>query len=428
MAWVAGISFILWGCSGLLHPVMSWTNPRPAHMSPPAPQIIPALPDVKPDRDLSSLRILREDGKTLLQITNPDQGERVYKDAATGGIIEGLDQKRAVRLARYYAGEETAAIRSVALITHFDRHYPAINQYLPVWEIAFDRPDHLSVFVDTGQDRLGAMNTRLKKALMFLFSNIHTFAFLDNLEGLRLGLIGFCVLSILMAGGMGLAVLITVRRPGKRRGWRGLHRWIGVAAWIPLMIMPMSGLFHLVMQSPLVMHEKPAAGIISAAGILYDPPALENMTDARLIQPPRGNTPFWRVENPKTVLYRNAVNGKDIAGDENFIRLLTGTEKPVIKIATFSNEYGFANKRLPVYRVEDGKGGLAFIEARSGITAAQASSAAMIENGVFSTFHKWNFLEPLIGRAWRDILMAAFILLGLCMAAGGIAIRSFRKI
>ncbi|MDP2228743.1 MAG: PepSY-associated TM helix domain-containing protein [Moraxellaceae bacterium] len=84
----------------------------------------------------------------------------------------------------------------------------------------------------------------------------------------------------------------------------------------------------------------------------------------------------------------------------------------VEKITRFEGEYGFINKRLPVYRVGfDTPDQLAvFVETVSGVTAAEVRSPQRIEGWSFAWLHKWTFLDPL-GKNLRDALTALMALL-----------------
>lgn len=121
-------------------------------------------------------------------------------------------------------------------------------------------------------------------------------------------------------------------------------------------------------------------------------------------------------------------------GDEAFVRVLRGIEDQAVAVTPvtgFTDEYGFAYKRLPVWRVAAGDDVL-FIEAKTGVVAAQINPVKQAEGWVFSRLHKWQFLDPLSAQisgpgpfktAFRDGVMVLFVSLALVLAVLGFFIR-----
>lgn len=415
LAWVAGIAFLLWASSGLLHPLMSWTNPRPASFSPP-PQGEARVPDIPAALSrqgiklVSGVRVL--DGG-ILQVTLPDTAERVYLQG--GAIVGGADRERAIMLARHYTGAKEA-VKSAEIITAFDRRYPAINRYLPAWKIAFDRKDGLSAYVETDTDRLGAITDTRKIILQTVFQTVHTWSFLDRAEGMRVGLILLLVGTALGMAGFGMALYLTLRRPNGTQGKRRVHRLLALIAWIPLTVFPASGLFHLVMQSPLVYpHPVAASPSIPAASLPALPQGLRK--NLRLVVLPDGAA-LWYADGDD-----------DGALALRLAAAFSGSSQEAAagEIRKFSNEYGFAYKRLPVWRVAYDDGRVYFIEPRTATLAATATPTLAAESWAFSTFHKWQFLDPYTGKIARDIIMIAVVLTGIAMTLSGLGMLKIRK-
>ncbi|MBI2234490.1 MAG: hypothetical protein HYU57_05835 [Micavibrio aeruginosavorus] len=415
LAWAAGIAFLLWAASGLLHPLMSWTNPRPASFAPPpqgeirAPDILSILSQQGITR-VSGLRLLDHG---ILQVTLPDTAERIYLRG--GEIMPDADRARAITLARHYTGAKEA-VRSAEIITEFDHGYPAINRYLPAWKITFDRKDGLSAYVETDTDRLGAITNTRKIILQTIFQTVHTWSFLDRAEGVRVGLILLLVGTALGMAGFGMALYLALRRPGGTKGKRKVHRLLALIAWIPLTVFPASGLFHLVMQSKLVYpHPAAASPSISAAAI----PALPQgpQKNLRLVILP-DRAALWHADgdDDRALALRLAAMFSD-----------SDREATVGEIKKFSSEYGFTYKRLPVWRVAYDDGRVFFIEPRTATLAAATTPARTTETWFFSTFHKWQFLDPYTGKTLRDIIMIAVVLTGMAMALSGLGMIKSRK-
>lgn len=436
MALLAFIGVMIWGLSGLLHPLMTWTNPRPINFMPPAATsfVVPDAPFMRrvlqqyAPAGVIGLRVMG-DG---VQITLPDRPERLYIGRDGAVIAEG-DRDHAVRVARHYTGLREAPVADARLITAFSNQYTYINRYLPVWQVTFADGRGISVYVDTATDRLGAMTDRRKVILQTLFQVLHTGQWLDAAEPLRLMMIALMVGLVLSVSVAGFYMLVRLRpgnkhgRPqGLRPGVRTMHRLIAYAALLPLLMFPLSGLFHLFVHSPLAYPEAvPAPIIISAQDFKYWPQGRAD--DLRLVQPG-----WWRAQNGAHVTYTRLADGHVIKGDEAFVRMLfAGTDAPLHLVTSFNDEYGFAYKRLPVWRVNLGDE-LLFIEAKTGVVAARVSTIKQAETWVFSRLHKWQFLDGMSAKiggtgpfktAFRDAVMVVFVILALGAALLGLLLR-----
>src|SRR5690606_17568018 len=79
-------------------------------------------------------------------------------------------------------------------------------------------------------------------------------------------------------------------------------------------------------------------------------------------------------------------------------------------ITRFGGEYGFINKRLPVWKIEfEGSQRRWYVETGSGALALALDDRAALAGWVFAYVHKWSFFKE----GWqdlRDLGMAAFAL------------------
>lgn len=432
LALVAGCAVILWGISGLLHPLMTWTNPRQVSFIPPAAKDL----SVPPDENIGALLIrhninqvtgLRLIG-SVLQITVPDQPERLYLDLKADQLIDGADRERAIMLARHYAGLPNEKIAGAVLITAFDSRYTYINRYLPVWRVDFEDRRHLHVYVDTGTDRLGTITDRRKIILQTLFQIVHTGSWLDQWEGLRLTFTGVLVGTIILLALAGLYMLVRLR--GRRKGVRKFHRILAYGALIPLMVFPVSGLFHLLVQSPLLYGDH-SANVTPVGSAQLQNNLASKADDIRLVS--YEGQYWWRIRQGDETTY-NPIEGKGavLHGDEAFVSsLFPSAPLSVSKVTGFSDEYGFAYKRLPVWRVDTGNE-LVFVESLTGVISARISPLNIAETWSFSRLHKWQSLdgigEKIMGKgpyknALRDGLMVFFIMLALAATVMGLILR-----
>ena len=450
---IAGIFMIVWAASGLIHPLLSWTGIKPVAFAPPVESVVVEgvkAPSFLPVQNITTVRLLPVEGKLFYQLTLPNQPERQYYSAHTGVLLPHADVMRAETLARHYSGEKTAKVLSATLQTAFDKNYPHINKYLPVWRVAFDRPDGLVVYVDTGEDKLGSINTTYKQTLLWLFQNIHTLKFLeDSVEGVRLGIITCAMLMILAMACLGIALLWKLKRPKMPKGGRGIHRSLAWAVWLPVLAFAGSGLFHLWVQSTTKTQETVLVQPVDIAAIQSLPQGVSTASDIRLSHTPQGL--LWRVEmvipsahtatpnphahhmgntpKPKTAYFTvqdgTAVSFADTDIAQAIAQNATGT--PTL-LPMFSREYGFANKRLPVWRVET-PNGLVFVDAKAGIVAARVSTLDKAELWSFSNLHKGQFLDNLLGisQTQRDAILAGVAILIIVMSGIGLWLHQRRR-
>jgi hypothetical protein len=434
LGWIAATAVILWGMSGLLHPLMTWTNPRPANFAPPAIEefAAPSMASLKSafgDTDqVLGLRVI----DNILQVTQADK--KTYIDLKTKKEIADADKDRAIMLARHYTGLTDVPVKETELITHFSNSYPYINRYLPAWRVTFERPDNLTAYVETTTDRLGSITNDRKVLLQTLFQTIHTGHFLQHAEPLRLLLIFTLVASIIPISVLGIYLLFAIRRPKgiKAQGSRRWHRVLAFIAWIPLFMFPTSGLFHLLKTSPLFYKEEIiTAPTFKTADIKNIPSGAIN--DLHFIITPDGQG-WWAAKRGTEIEY----SSDQKLDEEKFARAFAQMKSPaeeiasVEKITSFSNEYGFAYKRLPVWRVEfkNAATPLLFLEPQTVTVAARITPMDAAETWSFSTLHKWQFLDKLTHRLGhhgpanhmiRDVIMIVFVSIALALTVFGVA-------
>ncbi|MFM7631221.1 MAG: hypothetical protein ACKO43_05355 [Alphaproteobacteria bacterium] len=444
---IMGVALMVWAASGLIHPLLSFTGIQPVAFAPPAESV--RMEGVKAPafllvQTLSGLRLVMAEGQPHYQITLPQQAERVYYNAITGTLLPKADAARATWLARHYSGEKKAGILSATLQTTYDQNYPSINKYLPVWRVAFDRSDGLVVYVDTGEDTLGSVNTPYKDTLLWLFQQVHTLKFLEGrFEGLRLGIITSAMLGIVAMAGLGMALLLKIRRPKSPKGGRGLHRRLAWVIWLPVIAFSGSGAFHLWVQTTNAISQAPPVTPITLTHITTLPLGLSQARDVRLSITSRGI--LWRAQMamsetpkpphrehihhaaraPKTIItYFRVDDGMPVpVHDADMALTIAGhpTGPVPTLVPMFNPEYGFANKRLPVWRVDTGNG-LVFVDVKAGVVAARVSALDKTELWSFRNLHKGQFLDAWLGitHTQRDALLAGVAILMILMSGIGL--------
>jgi len=429
---IAGILTLLWVLSGLLHPFLSYAGPRPAAFKQPERSISEApshkgFSDVVRQLDgqeITQLRLVKIKHDWAWQVSTGTGFE--YYDPDFGTNRTDFSASYAEDLARHYTGSD-APIRSVSLQTGFDLDYPKINRLLPVYKVEFETSDKLHVYVDPGSDRLGGLSNTLKLTGLRVFQIVHTLSFLDPVEAVRVLALLLSVLTILAISGLGIGLRMTSkpRLHGQKR--RVLHGISAYILWLPVLMMTLSGLFHLVVRSPLVTDPPlPMQKAFVMERDIVFPKIHGEFSDLRLLAQ-KGKL-VWRVTAGKVTSYVDARTGKDLAlTEEEWARgyidnaTTSGTIVPM-----YTDEYGFAFKRLPVWRFEQ-EGRMVFVDPSEGLVAASVTTPEIVETWSFTRLHKWQFLDPYTGRVWRDVVVVLIGLLIAGMAVTGLMLRLRRR-
>ena len=427
LAWIAGVVAILWAATGFLHPIMSWTAPRPAVQAPPA-QVLTLDGLTQPATALAAagvaestlVRLVIVDGKPVW-FTARDNSARVVLDARSGAPAPEMEQRHAIALARHYAGLPDAEVEAAGQITAFSIDYPSVNRLLPVWEVRFATEDGLTVYVDTGLDRLAAVTNDQRRVLLSIFQNVHTLKFLEPVEPLRLAAIFFLIATVMATTAFGATML------WRSRG-RGLRKAHTIVAWaaLPLVAMfTLSGTLHLFVTSSLWAEPAPRPSAFAVAQLPPTPGAEPGIVVNDLAATGPG-APLWRLQIEETGYYFGA-NAPDT--DEDRARALSGapSEAPASSVTRFGDGYGFINKRLPVWRV-DTTNGPVFADVREGLIAARPSATWLtrLEGWTFDNLHNWEFVNPL-GRRNRDYATMAATLTIIVVSVLGLAILLVRR-
>jgi hypothetical protein len=488
---------VLWSVSGTLHPIMARMQSRPVvpHVPAPPAEVQPPSAPATGGQPLAAVlarhgggaisdaRMLSIDGRAFYQVTRPGGGMREYYAVLDGSMLEDGDRRHAEWLARQYIGDTTAPVVSARLQVRFDAEYGDVNRLLPAWRIAFDRPDGMTVYVDTGTDRLGTLVDGTKRWTSGLFTTLHRWDWLDGLSpGLRLTLLGTMLLAA-MGATLGGLWLFFVRRHAARTGaLRRVHRLAGMALSLVALAFFASGLYHLL---HLGLRGDPAARF-AAVPARIDPAQLRiDFADAvRLAgieRPARislaevDGQPFYRVQPPRPprpqpahgqdpahggkkgpagavaheghaghdghagpaapkppapAVYLSTRDGTVLAdGEVRHAAWIASRATSLAATASggtvtrFGDEYGFVFKRLPVQRVLlEGPGrATAFVDTVDGAVSAVIDDADRREGWLFANMHKHDWMVPLVGRTARDVITASLALaIGVTATMGGV--------
>jgi hypothetical protein len=456
LAWAALVILIAWTLSGFLHPLMSLLAPVPAQRTPPpvaldGAAVAAGVPTLW--RDASGAAVVRTvpgpDG-ALWQLTMPD-GERRYRHL-DGRVWPGSDRDYARWLAGWYLGEERA-IRSVVRVDAFGPDYPWVNRLLPVWAVAFEGEDGLVAYVHTETGVLASLSNERRRWMQAGFRQVHTLAFLGDLDPLRRTLVASAMTVLLALGVAGL--VLWWRRPASPKAppARRWHRRLALWAGLPLLAMASSGLIHalwkagdapdrgLALPPALVLPPLPlgAPALAQAASPAADAASWAEATVATL---PQGRAvlvlrapmaPGWGVPVPDARVI-DLATGAPVADGERALAAAAAARHAVPgeslrRVTRFGPDYDFRNRRLPAWIATTPDGRRIGFDPDTAQRLDTMSATAVAEAWVFSIVHKWQPLSGLLGSpARRDALQVAVLALGLLLAGLGIALRLRRRV
>lgn len=440
------VPIIFWTISGLSHPFMSnWFRPYlpvEVYMQPAQSSIKPVLSiqqvmDQNHITELRNFSLVSFNKASFYQIIGKDSVYNYYS-CSDGKLLAGGDRIYAVYLARYFTQDSISPVKSVHLQKTFDGQYQPVNHLLPVWKVAFDRPDGIDIYVETGQSRLGTFNNNTRKFFLWSFEQFHTWNFLAAIGGEKFRL----VVMMILVGTMFLALLTglivygllwknfksvrakkRLKETDEKRLIHKYHRQIGLCISVILFMFIVSGAFHLIIHLKNAAPEKEQyAQLIPRSRLSLSNlqlPLADTEIKRIAIAEFNGQTWYQVTNSKKQILYFDTRTGQELPnGDQQFAEFLgkyygkTNSHSDITRIGQFDNEYGFINKRLPVQKLSCSDGQNWYIETASAKLAARVSGIDRAEGLSFIFLHKF-FWMTWAGKNIRDIvsMLAALTIL-----------------
>lgn len=433
------VPIICWTVSGLSHPFMSnWFRPyipQETYQQPTQNELKPKL-SLKQVLDQNHIAEFRNYGligfnnTAYYQVLSKDSTWQYYS-ATDGSLLPNADRDYAIYLARYFTQDSVSKIKSATVQRSFDGQYQSINHLLPVWKISFDRPDGMDIYVETSQSRLGTFNNNTRKAMLWLFEQLHTWDFMADLFGDTFRLIFMIaivsVLSLSLFTGItvygffwGRFKEIAQKRKSKnnedKRWVHRRHRQLGLTMSLIMLMFFSSAAFHLLVK---LRNAGPVAPdyqqSISSNSIKVDNlhlPIADSLIGKQAIAKINGLTYYQITDIKKNIRYFDAANGAEhLDGDQDYAAYLAGfyrsgvsSEKAVISpIRQFDHEYGFINKRLPVQKVSYPGNDNWYIETTTAKLATHVEGIDRAEGLSFIFLHKF-FWMTWAGKNIRDVV------------------------
>lgn len=437
LALLACLGVFTWAASGMLHPLMSALQPRPAQFMAPRPALpleqLRAPAEVLASAGVSTLaglRLLVLDGEPYYQARLPEHAEPRYWHARIA-LEAKLSARHAQALAAHYlGGEEPLHYRGS--LTAFDSEYVFINRLLPAARVDTAREDGLRLYVDLYQDRLGTLVDERKAWFGALFQQLHNFAWLQSAGGWRVALMLLLLASVAVTALLGVALFLARRRSHGRL--RRLHGWGGMLLALAGLGFIASGTWHLLHKRSAAAPPASFHAVLSTAELIVPPspdwlPSGESLHRLSLVQ--LDGKPAWRLETDNALHYRSATGEELDEGaaqrylqqrfDHYASRSGLGQPSAVSVQERFDHDYGFVFKRLPVLKAsyDDAANSTLYLDPLDGALAAHITDADRREGAAFAYLHKWELLGHL-GKSAKDLLLSLTALALLLLAGSGL--------
>lgn len=418
--------------------------------------------------EFSQVSVVQLGEQHCYRIQTTEQADARYFSVTTGDEISDADQRYAEQLARHFTGLSNETITHSTLVTAFNDDYPFIHRILPVWRIEFGQQAGLSAYIDTNQSRLATLSDTLRDGFTRWFRIAHNWNFLDDSPWIQMLLMLFLLGCVIFSALSGLYLYIVLRPTVTQRlsgqPLQRSHRLLGVLFALAALMSASSGIYHLVhgfdpAQFSLENTDEPGVSaqyrslysfqrqeITEAAwqSLTQKPLARLNVarlndqlvwqrTDAGSSEPkaqvamlaqeknhppehhPSANTPAPEPAKTQLILSSGEVLEQgpiELAQTlATFFAQRPRTDIVSTKLITaFTPEYGFINKRLPVYGIEfSGPEKLRlYIETSTSLLAARVVQADVYEGLSFAWLHKWRF--GFLNKTVQDALL---VLVGL---------------
>lgn len=473
--WPAIIAMVIYIISALAHPLMAWTGPQAKKMFAPSMTItnrdIQAIPHIITKNKLiqsadggaaSISKLVPFKDQVLLQVTQDTKSPRRYFSTHDHNELHNHDEQQAIWLAEYFNGE-ALPIKSLSLQTEFNDAYPSVNRLLPVYQIEFNTPDNLSMYIHTETMALAGITNDWKRTLSFIFKNIHSFDWLNTTGDFRVLLVGILTGLIFTMACTGLYLLIKIKRVknplknSKKHNARRFHRILAWVTVVPLILFSASGLYHLFMQA----YSQNINDIQLTNNIQFSqyqnsielPEPVLNMNINRvslfdgmyrISVSPKTKEANSRVRRfsgrsqESKAIYIDAKTGGTLEINDQLLakqyalNILSESPDKITNaqlIHRFGPTYDFRNKRLPVWQIDfdNPNQDRLFIDPINNILIDKNASLDRFERYSFSFLHKWNMLTPITGRFGRDIIICAVLTLCLVLTTLGFLIRKGKR-
>ena len=315
-------------------------------------------------------------------------------------------------------------VESVEIVKGFDKEYKYVNRLLPVYKVQFDRADGIRVYVETTQDRFAFAMDNRRATFDRFFAIFHTWDWMEATGKFRYLLMGLITALGFLTTCMGLYIFFITKskrgtQPIAKARWR--HRIVSLTACLFTLMFTFSGGLHAL--EKLRSEEKIADNLsndIASSSLTLDHGRLQKTLPAssfcNISLAKIEGSLYWRVvtnDKKNKTWYIDAGDYTVLQNGEekhalSLAALFSGqSERDVKKIepvTKFAGEYGFVNKRLPVWKVSyaSNSNQRFYVETSTGKCAAHVTDKDLFEGYSFALLHKHHFMDW-AGKSARDV-------------------------
>jgi hypothetical protein len=332
-------------------------------------------------------------------------------------------------------------IANVSRLTTFDNEYKSVNRLLPVYRVAFNRADGIRVYVETTQDRFAFAMDNKRALFDTIFQWLHTWSWLDALGNTKLIFMIALTLLAFCTAGLGIYIFC-ITKTKKANGHtllkaRRNHRYTAVVGSIFTLLWSFSGAYHAFAKfkkddrdayfvsnrfSPTLpfdfarLQQVVPEPISNISLVTMDAQTWWRVITMPANKPPTMQEPMKAMKSMEASLPAvTFVNAGDYSllpnGEEKYAASLAtqfsknaaNSIQSVTPVTKFNDEYNFADKRLPVWKVSyaANRNERYYIETSTGRLASHVDNSDLMEGYSFALFHKHHFMDW-AGKEARD--------------------------
>lgn len=355
--------------------------------------------------------------------TKPDSTETTSHDCCDAATICVMSKTKGNK------------ISSVEKVKEFGNEYKLINRLLPVYKVKFDRPDGIRIYVETTSDRFVFAVDNKRAVFDKIFSLFHNWEFLKFAGKFKHVFMALLLGIAFVNTCIGLYIFyITKTKKSSENSLikaRNNHRWSAVIISLFTLMFTFSGAFHALQK---LKYDDSVQlftnNHIASSDFLFDYNRIAAVVKAPIINVSlvkMDNQLFWQVvtkkqnkksnksvqgndlmksmkATPPSAVYLNGTNYTALPeGEIRYAKYLASTfsknstnEIASVELITkFTDEYGFVNKRLPVWKVnyKTNYNERYYVETSSGELAVRIDDTELIEGLSFAFLHKHHFMD-----------------------------------
>jgi hypothetical protein len=472
------IPVIFWTLSGLMHPFMAhWFKPT----LPKDKLEITVVDTSKINFSLQEVlkanqihrflnfRIIEFQNKSYYQVKTVDKSIRYFDTSSSKELVNG-DKLYATYLAQYYLADVSAKPEKITLQNSFSQDYKYINRLLPVWKLSFNNNGGTDLFIETTSGRLATFNNQNRKTFLLIFDLFHNWSFLDAIGNnqIRITVMMIFLTIIIVSALSGVIIYGFMWGKFKKNTnndksiLKRYHRQIGIATAFVTLTFAASGAYHATTKwnpdvetnlryEPIIKTEHLKKDFLNLP-LQWD--KLSNISIVVLKKDTLYQVFYNKTEDePQQTIYYKQNTGKEISnGDTKYAEFLvkkfTSTQQSqevalpdcclktdesnnlfeakllnTKTLYSFSRDYGFVFKRLPVVQLDydTPDQDTYFIDTQFSTLASHITDDDRTEGYSFAIFHKFLFMDW-AGKNIRDLTMLISALGVLIVSLFGLAI------